>query len=111
MSNIERSTLEIKLEDGTKLVYWDRLTQGDKRAIGGVYMKQVQMSQKRDNENKTSQTEMHGVSGVVAYDMQDAAFKVIIQKVIKKDGKEITDKAEILNFVMNEIYQIGRAHV
>lgn len=102
MSTVERETRELVLEKSNiTVVLFDYITGQDKRDIKKVFMASAKLTTKQKVADKASgEVSIEGITGDVEMLMTDAALKAVVKEV-KVDDQIITNKEEILKFILN----------
>lgn len=104
----ERTTIELSLPDsGATVFMYETLTIGDSRKIQRTMMSEIKMDITADVEggdNKGSVTS-DKISGAIVMDQQEAVLKLLIHKIVDKDGKTVEN---IEDFIYNLSLKDGR---
>ena len=100
----ERELIGLHLSETVSVFLVEFITGREKRAIQRPWAEQAQIKSSAKQVSgkmaKEGTVEVGGVSGTVNELMEDEAIKQIVKKI--KDGeREITDKNEILNFILD----------
>lgn len=93
MSTQERPVKEINV-GGHRIFLYEFITMGEKRRITNIFLQDVEF------KSVAGAQETSGMRATVASDAEDESIRVLVHKIVKSTGEEITSKDAILSFVL-----------